>query len=416
MKIHFSACAAVLLFASTMSFSQPVIDETVAEVEEVTLFSAKHAQRVHNRRRAALEDTELAIEKTWQNAKHLSNKIGLDIGVDVSYLAQRAAPNGKQTAVQGVYYPYLTWNLFKNDSLGAGQLNINYTFVRYWGTQSTQLQNRINTATAFNDYAANQEFFSQFSYTHTLPGSLNWLSITVGQYPLYNFDGTTYLDNQQTALMNFALSQNATSAYPSASLGGYVQAQTKDFTLAGGYQDATNITGEHIELGDAFSGKYTAFGYAAWTPNFHVGAGQYSVLYYYQPAVEKQPTHVHGWSFNMQQNLGEKWAVFGRANGSTNGVTGVKNSYALGGALLNPLNRNSQDVILLGVAYNRLSAAGQGYPNYMRAGETAVELAWVWGLGKLVTLTPDVQFYPRAAFNNKNQFTTVVGLRTTVQL
>lgn len=402
------------LLCCAMVSSAQIFVET--ETYEVFLPTAKHEQRVHNRRAAGLEKTESALEKTWQQAKHTANKIGLDIGIDVSYLAQRAAPNGKQTAIQGVYYPYLTWNLFKSDTFGAGQLNVNYTFVRYWGTQATYLQNRINTATAFNDYAANQEFFSQFSYTHTLPGDLNWLSVTVGQFPLYNFDGTTYLDNQQTALMNFALSQNATSAYPSASFGGYLQAQTKNFTLAGGYQDATNVTGEHIELGDAFSGKYTTFGYAAWTPHFELGAGQYSFLYYYQPSVELQPQGVHGWSFNMQQNMGEKWAMFGRANGSNNGVTGIKNSYALGGALLNPFHRNSQDAILAGIAYNRLSAEGQGYPAYMRSGETALELSWVWGIGKLITITPDLQLYPRAAFNDKKQFATVVGLRTTVQL
>lgn len=414
MKKQVSACvAAAVVLCSVCTLAQAA---KTHDLNDGILFSAKHAQRVQNRRAAALEETDLALEKMWADAKHTANKIGLDIGVDISYLAQRGAPNGKQTAIQGVYYPYLTWNLFKNDTVGAGQLNINYTLVRYWGTQAAIVQNRLNTATAFNDYAANQEFFSQFSYTHTLPGSWDWLSVTVGQYPLYNFDGTTYVDNQQTALMNFALSQNATSVYPSASFGGYVQAQTKTFTLAGGYQDGTNVTGEQIELDEAFSGKYTAFGYVAWTPDFHLGAGQYSVLYYYQPAVEKQPENVNGWSFNMQQNIGEKWAVFGRANGSDKGVSGVKNSYALGAALLNPFHRNSQDAVLLGVAYNRLSEKGQGYPNYMRNGETAVELAWVWGLGKLVTITPDLQIYPRAAFNDKHQFTTVVGLRTTVQL
>ena len=404
--VHAGLCLSFICAAQTYSFAQDVH----------TFPSAKHEQRVQNRRQALAQDATNALEKTWATTKKTAQHIGLDIGVDISYLAQRAAPNGKQTAIQGVYYPYLTWNLFKDNTFGAGQLNINYTFVRYWGTQATYLQNRINTATAFNDYAGNQEFFSQFSYTHTLPNKLDWLSITVGQFPLYNFDGTTYLDNQQTALMNFALSQNATSAYPSASLGGYLQAQTDTFTFAAGYQDATNITGEHIELTDAFSGKYTCFGYLSWTPQFKMGSGQYSFLYYYQPAVEQQPENVNGWSVNMQQNFGTKWALFGRANGSTGGVTGVKNSYALGTALLNPLNRNTQDAILLGVAYNRLSAQGQGYPNYMRNSETALELAWVWGIGKLITITPDLQLYPRAGLNQHKQFTTVVGVRTTVQL
>ncbi len=415
MKKRTSAFAAVALLATLPAYAQLVeLTETTEEV--VVLTSAKHEQRIQNPRLATLENTEAALEKTWARGKQAANHIGLDVGADISYLAQRAAPSGKQTAIQGVYYPYLTWNLFKDSAMGSGQLNVNYTLVRYWGTQATTLQGRTLQAVAFNDYPANQEIFSQFSYTHTLPGDLNWMSVTVGQFPLYNFDGTTYLDNQQTALMNYALSQNASSAYASASFGAYLQAQNKNFSVAAGYQDATNISGEQIELKDAFDGKYTVFGSASWTPSFELGTGQYSVLYYYQPSVEKQPENVNGWSFNMQQNMGEHWAIFARANGSTKGAMGVKNSYAFGTALLNPLKRNSQDAIIFGMAYNRLSEKGQGYPNYMRSAEMAMELAWVWGIGKLVTVTPDLQIYPRAAFNHKNQFTTVVGLRTTVQL
>ncbi len=403
-----------VLFA-TQAPAQTIVWTDAVEEEEILLSPAKHEQRIYNRR-SALEGAESALEHAWKDGKHALQRLGLEVGIDVSYLAQRGAPNGKQTAIQGVYYPYLTWNLFKDNTFGAGQLNVNYTFVRYWGTQANRVQNRLQNAVAFNDYAANQEFFSQLSYTHTLPGRLNWMSVTVGQFPLYNFDGTTYLDNQQTALMNYALSQNASAAYPTASFGAYAQAQSKNFTLAAGYQDATNLTGQTIEIDEAFSGKYTAFGYAAWTPAFDFGAGQYSVLYYYQPSVNAQPENVNGWSFNMQQNLGKKWAVFARANGSTKNVTGVKNSYALGAALLNPLNRNSQDALIVGAAYNRLSENGLGDPAYMRSAETSLEVAWVWGIGQLVTITPDLQIYPRAGLEKHNQFTTVVGLRTTVQL
>ena len=384
--------------------------------QATTLTSAKHEQRVAHRRAAAEEESKCTLENMWADGKKALRKIGLDVGVDISYLPQRVSPNGKQTAVQGVYYPYLTWNLFTDRALGSGQVNVNYTFVRYWGTQATLLQSRAGQAVAFNDYAANQEFFSQLSYTHTLPGKLDWLSFTVGQFPLYNFDGTNYLDNQQTALINFALSQNATSVYPTSSLGAYAQVQTKDWTFAGGYQDATNLTGQTIETDTAFDGKYTAFGYVSYAPQFKIGAGQYSVLYYYQPSVKAQPANVNGWSFNMQQNLGDRWVLFGRANGSNKNVSGVKNSYALGGGLLNPFARNANDAILLGVAYNRLSREGQGNPTFMRTAETAVELSWVWGIGKLITITPDVQLYPRAGLKQEKKFTTVVGIRTTVML
>ena len=249
-----------------------------AEMEEIVLTPVKHEQRLAERHQTAQREASDALETLLRSGKQEIRKIGLEIGADVSYLAQRAAPGGKQTAVQGVYYPYLTWNLFKDTAFGSGQLNVNYTLVRYWGAQAATLQNRVDTAVAFNDYAANQEIFSQFSYTHTLPGDWNWLSITVGQFPLYNFDGTQYIANQQTALMNYALSQNATSAYPSASLGGYVQAQSQHWTFAAGYQDATNVSGSQIRLKDAFDGAYTLFGSIAWNPSFEMGAGQYSVL------------------------------------------------------------------------------------------------------------------------------------------
>lgn len=404
----------VLIAVFGMSFSATYAQWYEAE-EVVVLTPVKHEQRVAARHRAE-QNVSSGFAKSWADTKQEIRKLGLDVGVDVSYTFQRVSPNGKQTAIQGIYYPFITWNLFKDRAWGSGQFNANYNLVRYWGAQAATLQGRANLATAFNDYAANQEIFSQLSYTHTLPGDMNWLSVTVGQFPLYNFDGTTYIANQQTALMNYALSQNASSAYPSASLGAYVQAQNKTWSLTAGYQDATNVSGSRIKFKDAFDGKYTVFGSLAWTPSFELGQGQYSVLYYYQPSVEDQPENVNGWSFNMQQNMGEKWALFGRANGSTNGAMGIKNSYALGLALLNPLERNSQDAIIAGVAYNRLSEAGMGYPAYMRSSEMAVELQWIWGIGQLITITPDLQLYPNAGLDKHQGLTTVIGLRTTIQL
>lgn len=380
------------------------------------LSQAKHKQRLASR--AHLENHPFSdFGQEYINFKNkLSNELGLQWGVDVSYLIQRGAPGGKQTSVQGIYYPYANWTLFKDRAAGSGEINFSYNLSHYWGASGAALQDRLDVASAQNDYTSNQKIFFELSYTHTLPGEWDWMSVTAGQFPLSNFDGTAYLDNQQTALMNFALSQNASSAYPSASIGAYVQAQNDLFSVAAGYQDASNVSGQTARLSSAFDGKYTAFASLAWTPSFEIGAGQYSFLYYYQPSVSAQPENVNGWSFNAQQNLGEKWAVFGRANGSTGGVTGIKNSYAAGAALLNPFERNPQDAITVGIAHNRLSAKGLGYPAEMRGSETALEVQWVIGIGKFVTVTPDLQFYPRAALNPGQGVTTVAGLRTTVML
>ena len=378
--------------------------------------SAKHEQRLVSRHQ--VENGIFSdFGRDYIEAKNfLTDKIGIQVGLDVSYTAQRLAPGGKQTSVQGYYYPYLTWTLFQERSWGSGVVNVNYNFVHYWGQEAAVVQNRGNLVAAFNDDSSPDKTFSQLSYTHTLPGRWDWLSVTVGQFPLYNFDGTEYLDNQQTALMNYALSQNASAAYPGASLGAYVQVQNSQFAVAAGYQDATNITGEQIRGKTAFDGKYTGFGSVSWTPSFKLGEGQYSFLYYYQPSVSEQKENINGWSVNLQQNIGSRLAVFGRANGSTGGAMPIKNSYAVGVSLLDPLARNPLDTITLGVAYNRLSAQGLGYPISMRNSETAVELQWVWGIGKFVTVTPDLQLYPKAGLNPEQGITTVVGLRTTVML
>lgn len=405
------AAAGLLIGCMLGMLSNAWAQETTEPVSQ-----AKHKQRLATDKQIKDHPFSDFGQEYIDFKNQMSEELGFQWGLDVSYLIQRGAPNGKQTSVQGIYYPYANWTLFKDRAAGSGEINFSYNLSHYWGASGATLQERLNVASAQNDYTSNQKIFFELSYTHTLPDEWNWLSFTAGQFPISNFDGTSFLDNQQTALMNYSLSQNATSAYPLASLGAYVQAQNDLFTAAAGYQDASNVSGRTAHLSSAFDGKYTAFVSLAWTPSFEIGSGQYSFLYYYQPSVSAQPENVNGWSFNAQQNFGGHWAVFGRANGSTGGVTGIKNSYAIGAAWLNPFDRNPQDALTVGVAYNRLSEKGLGYPFEMRGSETALEFQWVIGIGKFVTVTPDLQFYPQAALNPNQGVTTVFGLRTTVML
>lgn len=414
MNISKSILAAIMAFSCCAASAQEYY--FAEEVDEIVLSPVKHEQRLAARKKVERNAFSQAGQAYFDAKNELADKTGLQVGMDISYTVQRSSPNGKQTSFQGIYYPYVTWDLFKDTFLGSGQLNVNYNLVRYWGANGASLSDRTSLAVPINDYPANQEIFSQFSYTHTLPGELDWLSVTVGQFPLYNFDGTEFMDNQQTGLINYALSQNASSAYASASFGGYLQAQNEVFSIAAGYQDATNISGKTIELKDAFSGKYTLFGSVAWTPTFDMGKGQYSFLYYYQPSVDKQPENVNGWSFNMQQNMGDKWALFGRVNASSNGATAVKNSFALGAAYLDPLNRNPLDSIVAGIAYNRLSRKGLDHPTDHRNTEMALELQWNIGLGKFMMLTPDLQIYPNPGLDKGQSMGLAFGVRTTIML
>ena len=101
MKFTKTALLAVFaLWACTLQAQ--VISITEAVEEDVSILTpAKHEQRLQNRRHAQ-NAPENELEKMWAQGKQEINKLGLDIGVDISYLAQRAAPGGKQTAIQGV--------------------------------------------------------------------------------------------------------------------------------------------------------------------------------------------------------------------------------------------------------------------------------------------------------------------------
>lgn len=402
-------CGSALHGQSLAEADGVIFEEVVYEADFLPSqkVSSRHERRLSQNK--ALSEYGDFLSSYSELKNRAENKLGLQFGVDISFTAQRAAPSGKNTAIQAIYYPYATWNLFKSERWGSGQIDFNYSLTRYWGREAATLNNRVNVVAGINDGLSDGDTFSQATYTHTMPGKLSWLSLTVGQYPLYNFDGTTYDSNSQTALINYALSQNASASYPTASLGAYLQAALNEkITLSAGYQDATNISGSQIRFKDAFSGEYTAFASLSYADN----SAQYSAMAYYQPSVEDQEGYSWGWSLNAERDLGKKWNIFGRANGSSDNITSIKQSYVLGLSFLNPLERNPLDVITIAAAYNRLSEDALLLP-YVRAGETVIEAQWVWGITKYFTLTPDIQLYPRAGLSSEQEWVSVASLRTT---
>ena len=351
--------------------------------------------------------------KEYSDFKNRLNKeYNFDYSVDVSYMAQRGTPSGKKTSYQTIIYPSLSWTAFQND-YGTGTVNMAYNIVRYGGVSGQHLANNLGTATGLNDYMSTQNSFDEFYVTYQLPGKWQWLTLAAGQFPLYNFDGTAYDSNQQVNFINEALSQNASSTYPTASMGAYVQIAPNDewsFVLGG--QDATNISGESLKthLGQE---HYTSFASLSYTPTINnLGAGQYSLLVYNQPWVDEQKETTNGWSLNFSQNLGEKWAVFARLNGVSGNQAIIDRSLVLGGVYNNPLDRNPLDQIGFAVAYNQINEDAVGSP-LNHGDETVLEAYWAWGISKWMTLTPDVQIYFNPAENPKSDHAAVFSLRTT---
>ena len=346
---------------------------------------------------------------------YLQKEYGIGYALDISYMPQYGAPSGKKTAFQTMIYPSLTWETFNNE-YGTGTLNVAYNMVRYSGNNGENIGNRIGVVTGINDYTSLSNSFDELYYTYQLPGKWNWLTVALGQFPIYNFDGTAYDSNQQENFINFALSQNASSTYPTASMGGYIQiSPNSEWSLAVGAQDAHNIDGDGISTSKlANNAHYTTFASLSYTPTIKgLGAGQYSVLLYNQPWEDVQAQTTNGWSLNASQELGEKFAVFGRINGVSGSVAEINQSYVLGAVYNNPLDRNPLDQIGFAAAYNKIDEAAVGEPLQHDA-ETVLEAYWAWGISKWMTLTPDVQLYINPALNPKSDHATVVSLRASV--
>lgn len=374
--------------------------------------SAKQRVAANNERRN-LEFSDFGDEysefKNW-----LSKEYGLNYAVDISYMPQRGAPSGRKTSYQTIIAPSVTWENFHNE-YGTGTLNAAYNITRYGGSSASTIGSNIGAVTGINDFTSPSNSFDELYYSYQLGGSWDWLTLNAGQFPMYNFDGTTYDSNQQVNFINYALAQNASSTYPTASLGGFVQiAPNDEWTVVVGAQDGTNITGESISTRDLNEEHYTTFASLSYTPTIKgLGAGQYSVMVYNQPYVERAKQTTNGWSLNMSQDLTEKWAVFARVNGVSGSVAEIDQSWVLGMVYNNPLNRNPLDQIGFAGAYNKINEDAVG-SELSNNNEKILEAYWAWGISKWMTITPDIQFYIDPALNPKSDYDTVFSLRGTL--
>ena len=126
----------------------------------------------------------------------LQKEYGIGYSLTASFTGQYGSPSGKETAFQTILYPALTWTMF-NNNYGNASLNFAYNIVQYSGANGSTIDNNIGVVTSINDYTEQQNEFPELYIDYQLPGELNWMTIGLGQYPIYNFDGSTYDANQQ---------------------------------------------------------------------------------------------------------------------------------------------------------------------------------------------------------------------------
>lgn len=382
----------------------------VAQNAEASRSAVKRAAAANERHNFTFSE----LGKEYADFKNMLNDdYGFSYAIDVSYMPQRGAPSGRKTSAQTIIYPSFSWTTFDNE-YGTGVLNFAYNVVKYGGISGNRLASNIGIVTGINDYGSSSNEFPELYYSYN-PHGAKWLTAAVGQFPIYNFDGTNYDANQQVNFINYALSQNASSTYATAGLGAFVQATlNQEWSFAVGTQDASNVDATSVKLNTLSDKHFTTFAYGAYTPTISkLGQSEIAVLLYNQPGVKEQPQTTNGWSLNLSQNIGEKLSLFGRINGVSGNVATINQSWVLGGVYNNPLNRNQLDQIGLAFAYNRIDQKAVG-TKVEHKSEKVIEAYWAWGISKWATITPDVQFYIDPAQNVKSDYGTVFSVRATL--
>lgn len=365
-----------------------------------------HIQRA--KQRESLSDL-YADYMNWK--ARVENETHVAFSMDVSLLGQWGSPDGGSGAVQIYAAPTLDWTVLKSKTLGTGSIQVAYNLVTYPTSQNARnIQSNLGLIAPINDFPGNAQNFAQLTYTQATLDN-KWL-FTAGQYPLYNFDGNAYLGNQQQNFNHYPFAQNATQTYLPTGLGALVQFNaTSALQFAAGFQGANNVLGQAISAKNFGNTCCASFGYVQWTPRFHgLGSAQYSLSYFFTPSIPSQSA-TSGWSINAVQNLDETWAVFARANGANGYVNQIKNSYALGVAMNNPLKRASADQIALAVGLSD-AASPPTNPSSAR-NEKPIEAYWTWAFSGGLLLTPSVQVIFDPALNPTRSSVSVLSLRAT---
>jgi hypothetical protein len=417
--------AAGLLALSTVVAATPgAAEQGAAGTPIPDAAGMEHVGKIHDKLRAAKrrEAQSLALEPGTAGARYSTMKkeieaaTGITYTLDESFLSQWGAPDRGYGTVQALFTPAVQWKAFDNDRIGSGSFQFYYIATQYWsGATGTTQQARLNLNSPTNDYPFNDLTFTQATYTHELPGK--WLSISAGQYPIANFDGNAYANNQQVNFLGYSLSQNGSQNYGQGSLGAYAElTPVKEATFAVGFQDANNLSANYVQFGTAGGGPYAWFLYGAWSPTFNgVGRGQYALMYYNLPGVPLQPQASDGLSFSASQPIGEKWGLFLRANTAWNSSWNIQSSIAGGGVLNDPLSRNPLDQIGLGVAWNKTNMnlyAG----SFARPSETMMEVYWATTYRSRFQITPDVQLYFQPALTPSAGMAAVFSIRAALLL
>ena len=350
--------------------------------------------------------------ESWKEKLH--HDYGFDYRIRAGFMAQRGSPSGHKTVLRDKYEIEANWEAFASDSFGQGSIQFLYEDINYPGIKGSLMASRLGVATPINDDALQREYFKRLTYTHQLPGSLDNISLSVGQFLIGNFGKTRYKSKSLNHFNNFSLQKNMSKAYPTGGVGGYMTYKpTPDLTLITGLQSTTNYFPQNISVKHLDANKWTNFFYISYSPKLtDLGKTILTGWIYHSPAIKKYEGQFNkafqksadGWVITIRQDIG-KWTGLIKVNGSTGNRMAIRQSYSAELMYNNPLNRNELDQIGIGFASNRVSHLNK---KAVRFWENVLEGYWSWGISKYLTITPDIQLYINPALT-KDRNTVVVN-------
>lgn len=352
----------------------------------------------------------------WLATKQtISNDYNLDLSIDFSFFPQWGT-SGKPVYA-AIYYPSATFRPFTDTPVGSGEIEVTTAHQTFFTTNDTNTQAaHLHLISFANDWTQDDFYWSTVAYTHTLPGSMNWLSFTVGQYNLFSFDPNEYAANAQTSFISYSFAQDATQTFPNAGFGGYASVKTPDgrFNFAGGVQGGTDLDGGVLTTNGFDHCRLVDWGNAQWTPTVSgLGDGIYSLLIYEQPFVPMVSHSSTGVSLSISQELTDRYGTFLRVNNATGPGIPIRTSYAGGAVWNNPIERNPADQAGLALGWDKTNHQAVGTTG-VRDGEWVAELFYKATIFKGMNLTPDVQMFWNPGLTLNAGPVAVFTLRTTV--
>jgi hypothetical protein len=338
-------------------------------------------------------DPLLEDANTWTK-----EKMGLEFGMAYTAVYQQASDGEVGHGGAGDGDVFARWRLLGDEKSGwRGLLGVNaegrHDFGAYTprdlGDSFGSLWRTVNNF-GLQEFALVQAWWEQ----HLLDDAV---VVTAGKLDPTNYYDLHRYQNDATAFLSRAFSNNPTRGHPNNGLGATAKVKIPgNCHLSIGFQDANGVK---VESGFSTIGEQEWFTAAefGWTPEFaHLGKGAYRLTAWHVD--ERDDDGVpsdQGLAFSSEQEIGGGLVPFLRASMADGHVTGVER-FACGGFGLEGVLGTKKDLTGIGVSW--------GDPT-----DEVLHNQWGGEVFQRFQLSPDVQFTVGYQYIRRSADTSVAG-------